>query len=460
MMSEQSHSAAFHARNRQSLLSGMEDNSVAVLFAAPQQIRNGDVHFPYRQDSHFAYLTGFAEPCAAAVLVKQDGVDSYQLYCQPRDEERELWDGERAGTERAVSVYGADTACDIAQFAAQIASTLKHCRRLYLSGRDEQSLNVSLSEHFGHIKNPPEIMSVDFLLDELRLIKSAEEIKWIRQATRITREGFDRILATLRPGMYEYEIEAELMRAYRSRNATWAYPHIVAGGERALVLHYNRNDQLLKDGDLLLIDSGAEYLNYASDVSRTYPVSGRYTPAQKRVYEIVLQAQRAAIDCSVPGCSWLEPHQCAVRVLIDGLRDIGIINQSTDDSIESGSYRRYFPHRTSHWLGMDVHDVGDYRVDQSWRELEAGMVFTVEPGLYLPVSTDIPEQYRGIGIRIEDDILVRARKQAQILSDGIASEPDEIEYAMRHSAGADATSAKTSATASARLTSGLTAAPG
>ena len=426
-------SAKFHLRNRRNLLSAMEDNSAAVLFAAPMRLRNGDVHFPYRQDSHFAYLTGFPEANAAAVFLRQGSDRHYALYCQERNPERELWDGEIIGHERAASEYGTDAVYHINDFPKHVAELVQGCDKVYLSSRDEQDLNVGLSERLAHLDKPPERMSIDFILDEMRLIKSGDELKLMRQAARITRQGFERVMAELRPGMNECEVEATLMAAYRGQGATWAYPNIVAGAERALVLHYTRNDQELREGDLLLIDSGAEYLNYASDVSRTLPVSGRYTEAQRRVYDIVLEAQRAAIDCVQPGRSWPEPHHRAVRVLVEGLRSLGIVQGSVDDCIESGAVRRYYPHRTSHWLGMDVHDVGDYRIEHSWRELEAGMVFTIEPGIYLPIAEDVPEAYRGIGIRTEDDVLVRSQDKAQILTADIPVSAEDIEHAMKHS---------------------------
>ena len=422
----------FHQNIRANLLSSMDNNSVAIVFASPLYLRNGDVYYDHRQDSNFYYLSGFPEPKSVLLLSKTDHGQHYTLFCQSRDAQRELWDGEIIGTSRAKQLWGADDALPISQFRKKLPEMLAGVRKLYICQNQESLLQRYLRDNAEDCQTWPEQAALNFLLDEMRLIKHSAEIKWMSQAAKITQQGFEEVMKTLEPNLFEYQVEAQLVGAYRNQNATPAYPNIVAGGTRALTLHYNQNNQRLKSGDLLLIDSGAEYQCYASDVSRTLPVNGQYSEAQKTIYTIVLTAQHAAIAESVIGNSWHDVHQRAVEVLTEGLLDIGLLSGNLEQNLEQETYKTFYPHRTSHWLGMDVHDVGEYRIDKHWRDLEVGMVFTIEPGLYIPDTPEIPEAYRGIGIRIEDDILIRNKNGPLILTKDIPSTISDIENYMRH----------------------------
>ncbi|MGQ0658529.1 MAG: Xaa-Pro aminopeptidase [Chromatiales bacterium] len=404
------------ARRRKRLMEIMGRHSIAIVPTATVRVRNRDVEFPYRPDSDFYYLTGFPEPQAMAVLIPHRAQGEYILFCRERDPERETWDGLRAGLEGACEDYGADDAFPISDMDDILPGLLENkVRVFYTMGQDPESDHrvvnwVSQVRGRGRagVRAPEEFVALGHVLHDMRLYKSKAELAVMRRAAQISVEAHRRAMRVCHPGMYEYQIEAELQHAFIHGGArATAYPPIVGGGANACILHYRDNAALLRDGDLLLIDAGAEYDNYASDVTRTFPVNGRFSPAQRAAYEIVLDAQRAAIDRAKPGNHWNEPHEAAVRVLTKGLIELGILKGRLNVLVKEEAYKPYYMHRTGHWLGMDVHDVGDYKVGGEWRVLEPGMTLTVEPGLYFRAGTrGLAKRWWNIGIRIEDDVLV------------------------------------------------------
>jgi Xaa-Pro aminopeptidase len=387
---------------------------VAVIPTAPERQRNRDSVYPYRFDSYFHYLTGFGEPEAVLVLVAGATPKSI-LFCREKSAEREVWDGFRYGPEAAREAFGFDEAHPIAMLDEMMTKLLADQPNLHFhlgadSAWDARAvgwLNAVRAEVRNGVTAPSAIRDVRVLLDEMRLIKSAEEITIMRRAAEISAAAHCRAMQQVRPGRHEYEIEAEILHEFRRHGAQApAYSSIVAGGANACVLHYVDNGDGLRDGDLLLIDAGCELDGYAADITRTFPVNGRYSAAQKDVYEMVLAAQAAAIGAVNIGARWDDPHQAAIKVLVQGMIDLGLCTGSVDGVLESGDYKRFYMHKTGHWLGMDVHDVGDYKKSGEWRKLEAGMVLTVEPGCYIRPGEGVPEHLWNIGIRIEDDVLV------------------------------------------------------
>jgi len=405
-------------RRRRQLMQMMGPGSVAILPAAPEVVRNRDVHYPYRPDSDFYYLTGFSEPEAIAVLIPGRRQAEYVLFCRERDEKRERWDGPRAGQEKAVQEFGADDSFPIADCEEILPGLLEECTRVFYAMGSNPDLDKRLADWVNQIRGkartgvhgPVEFIALDHYLHEMRLYKSAAEVQRMRQAAKITSAAHVRLMQTCRPGMHEYELEAEFIHECATRGARFqAYPSIVGGGGNACVLHYVDNRDELKDGDLVLVDAGCEYGYYASDITRTFPVNGRFNPAQRAIYELVLAAQEAAIAKVKPGNHWNDPHDAAVRVITKGLIDLGLLKGAPTHVIKEQAYAKFYMHRTGHWLGMDVHDVGDYKVDGAWRELEPGMTLTVEPGIYIPAGMrGVPKKFWNIGIRIEDDVLVTA----------------------------------------------------
>ena len=428
-------------QRRKELMDHMR-GGVAVVPTAPVRTRNRDVDYQFRPDSDFYYLTHFPEPDAVAVLVPGRPHGEYILFCRERNAEKEIWEGRRAGLEGARETYGAHDAFPIDDINEILPGLLENREKVFYSiGRYadfDSRLIAWVNEVRGKSRNgvhaPGEFVDLNHMLHEMRLLKRPEEIKLMRRAAKISGVAHRRAMQACRPGMMEYEVEAELLYEFKKGGAQFpAYPPIVGGGANSCILHYTENNAELKEGDLLLIDAGAEVDCYAADVTRTFPVNGRYSGEQRAVYEIVLAAQRAAIEAVQVGKHWNEPHDAAVRVLVQGLVDIGLLKGSVDALLEMGEYKRFYMHRTGHWLGMDVHDVGDYKVADVWRELEAGMVLTVEPGLYIGAATDAPERFRNIGVRIEDDVLV-TRDGREVLSDAPKA-VDEIEALMRDGAG-------------------------
>ena len=427
-----------YANRRRELMRLMRDGAIAILAAAPERRRNRDVFYPYRQDSDLLYLTGFPEPDAVAVLVPGREQGEFILFCRERDPQRELWDGDIVGQERAVSDYGADDAFPIDDIDEILPGLLEGRERVYCNmGRDPEFdkhlftwVNQVRDKVRSGARAPGEFLALEHLLHEMRLVKDRTELEVMRRAARASSEAHRRAMAAARPGLREYQVEAELLAVFRAHGGEPAYPPIVGGGGNACVLHYIRNDAPLGDGDLLLIDAGVELEGYASDITRTFPVNGRFSGEQRAVYELVLAAQAAAIDRVRVGCHWNEPHQAATGVLVDGLLELGLLAGSRDEALETESYRRFFPHRTGHWLGLDVHDVGDYRIDDQWRELEPGMVLTVEPGLYIAAgASDVDPRWWNIGVRIEDDVAV-TRGEPEVLSADAPKDLAEVEAAV------------------------------
>ncbi len=427
-----------YPRRRKQLMRMMGADSIAILPAAPVRLRNRDAEYPYRQDSDFYYLAGFPEPEAVAVLVPGRGHGEYLLFCRERDEEKEVWHGRRAGPEGAQQHYGADDAFPIDDIDDILPGLLENKERVfytmgYSPDFDQRIMgwvNRVRERARGGSRPPGEFVSLEHLLHDMRLYKSRAEIAVMREAGRIAAHAHRRAMQACRPGLMEYEVEAELLHEFRAKGAWTAYNPIVGGGANACILHYVENNAPLNDGDLLLIDAGAELDHYASDITRTFPVNGRFSTAQRAVYEIVLAAQEAAIAKSQPGRHWNEPHDAAVRVLTEGLVSLGLLKGKVKDLIRSGAYRRFYMHRTGHWMGMDVHDVGDYKVGDEWRVLEPGMVYTVEPGVYIPAgSKGVAKKWWNIGVRIEDDVLI-TRDGCVVLSAGAPKTVDEVEALM------------------------------
>ena len=416
----------------------MGRDSIAILPAAPVRLRNNDVEYPYRQDSDFQYLTGFNEPEAVAVLVPGRAQAEYILFVRERDPERETWDGRRAGPAGAKRDYGADDAFPVTDMDEILPGLLENRARVfYTMGAyadfDQRVVGWvnGLRTQARNGRHPPqEFVALDHLLHDMRLFKSRAEIEYLRTAAHIAARAHQRAMRFCRPGATEFQVMAELVHEFRRHNADTAYPPIVGGGANSCVLHYRENDQTLAAGDLLLIDAGCEFEYYASDITRTFPVSGRFTSEQRAVYEVVLEANRAAIAKVRPGNHWNEPHEAAVRVITQGLVKLGLLKGRVPTLIRSGAYRRYFMHRTGHWLGLDVHDVGDYKVGDEWRVFEPGMALTVEPGIYLPAGArGVPRRFRNIGIRIEDDVVV-TKRGAEVLTARAPKDADQIEALM------------------------------
>lgn len=426
------------SRRRRQLMQTMGEGAVAVLPAAPERRRSRDIFHPYRQDSDFWYLTGFPEPDAVMVLVPGRSQAEYILFCRERDAEREAWDGPRSGPDGACEHYGADDAFPITDIDEILPGLLEGSERIFHAMGRQPDFDRHVLEWVSHLREQGEggneaheIVALDHVLQDMRSYKSRVEVDCLRRAAEITVGAHRRAMRACRPGMVEYEIEAEILHEFRRHGLSAAYPSIVGGGGNACILHYIDNAQTLNDGDLLLIDAGCEYGLYASDVSRTFPVNGRFSRDQAALYELVLAAQEAALDTLKPGAGWNDAHAAVVATLTEGLVDLGILHGSVSELTESGAYRRFFMHRTGHWLGLDVHDVGEYRVDGHWRELEPGMVLTVEPGLYIPAgSEDVDPRWWDLGIRIEDDVLI-TRSGHEILSSGLPRTVAEVEAEMR-----------------------------
>ena len=426
-----------YAQRRARLLKSMR-HGIAIIPTAPEVARNADTHYDYRHDSNFYYLSGFAEPEAVLVLVAGDKPQSI-LFCREKDMEREIWDGHRFGPDAAREQFGFDAAYPVAQLDEKLAELMGNQPALfYPVGFDaawDQRIIRLRSAVQGKVRSgiraPDEIRDVRALLNELRLFKDRHELDIMRGAAAISTAAHRRAMRFSRPGQFEYQVEAELLHEFCSHGARHpAYTSIVAGGANACVLHYVGNSARLRDGDLLLIDAGCELGGYASDITRTFPVNGKFSAAQKDVYEIVLAAQAAAIAAAKPRKTWDAPHHAALRVLAQGFIDLKLCHGSVDAVLETESYRRFYMHRTGHWLGMDVHDVGDYKTGDEWRPLQAGMVLTVEPGCYIRPADDVPMALWNIGIRIEDDVLITA-KGNEVLTDAAPKTVADIEKLMK-----------------------------
>ena len=426
------------ARRRRQLMRMAGEEAILVLPAAPERIRSRDTHYPYRQDSDLWYLTGFPEPEAVLVLVPGRAHGEAILFCRERDPEREGWDGPRTGPEGAVDRFGLDDAYPVEDLDEILPGLLEGRSRVYYHfGRDTEFdlkligwLNRVRAQVRAGAQPPHEFLELGHLLDELRLFKSPAEVKLMQRAADISIKAHEAAMRLARPGMHEYMVQAEIERVFRIHDAVPAYGSIVGAGANACVLHYIANNAQAKDGDLVLVDAGAEYRNYASDITRTFPVNGRFTKEQRALHELVGAAHAAALAQARPGVPFEAGHEAAVRTLTEGLLRLGLLKGTLAKNLESGAYRRFYRHKTGHWLGLDVHDVGDYRIDGESRLLEPGMVFTIEPGLYIPADdTSVAAKWRGIGIRTEDDVLV-TRDGHRVLTAKLARSADEIEALM------------------------------
>lgn len=430
-----------YRRRRKKLMDLMGDESIGIIPTAPVYVRNRDVEFPFRPESNFYYLTGYPEPEAVAVLIPDRHHGEYVLFCRENDPVMETWNGRRAGIEGACEIYGADDAFPIEDLDEILPGLIEDRERIFYTMGNDPAFDQRVVGWVNKVRKrvrsgvsaPDEFISPDHFLHEMRLYKSRSEITTMRRAARISAKAHKRAMRVCRPGMTEYQIEAELKYVFMQEGAREpAYPPIVGGGENSCILHYTENRDKLNDGDLLLVDAGCEFGGYASDISRTFPVNGVFTSAQREIYDLVLEAQEAAIDQVKPGNHWDDPHQAAVEVLTRGLLDLGILKGRVKTLLREESYKKFYMHRTGHWLGMDVHDVGDYKVEGEWRTFEPGMVLTVEPGLYFAAgSKGLAKKWWNIGIRIEDDVLV-TRNGNDILSKDAPKTPEEIENLMGH----------------------------
>jgi Xaa-Pro aminopeptidase len=428
-----------YARRRKALMAQMEPNSIAILPAAAVAIRNRDVEHVYRQDSDFQYLSGFPEPEAVIALIPGREHGEYVLFCRERNPERELWDGLRAGQEGAISDFGADDAFPITDIDEILPGLIEGRDRVYSAMGSHAEFDRHLMEWINAIRAkakmgaqpPKEFVALDHLLHDMRLYKSAAELKVMREAAAISCRAHIRAMQACRAGLREYSLEAELEYEFRKGGARMpAYGSIVAAGRNGCILHYQENAALLKDGDLVLIDAGCEIDCYASDITRTFPVSGRFSPEQRAIYELVLKSQEAAFAAIGPDKHWNQAHEATVRVITAGLVELGLLQGEVDELIASEAYRAFYMHRAGHWLGLDVHDVGEYKVGGEWRVLEPGMTLTVEPGIYIsPDNQTVAKKWRGIGVRIEDDVVV-TRQGCEILTGGVPKTVDEIEALM------------------------------
>lgn len=428
-----------YPKRRRQLMQLMSPNSIAIIPSAPVTVRNRDVEHPFRQDSDFYYLSGFAEEHAVLVLIPGREHGEYVLFCQEKIKEQEIWTGRRVGPEAAPQVLGCDDAFPISDIDDILPGLIEGKDRIYASLGVSPEFDRQLMQWVNHIKaqvrngaTPPhEFSALDHLLHDIRLIKSPAEVALMQRACDISAEAHTRAMQMVKPGMYEYELDAELMRTFMAAGSRWpAYPSIVGTGENACILHYTHNNAEIKDGDLILIDAGCELDYYASDITRTFPANGKFTAPQRQLYQLVLDANYAAIAQVKAGNHWNQPHEAAVRVLTEGLVKLGLLQGDVDELIEALAFRQFYMHKTGHWLGMDVHDVGEYRIDGEWRILEEGMVMTIEPGLYIAPDDDtVDAQWRGIGIRIEDDVVV-TKTGCQVLTSKVVKDIDAIEALM------------------------------
>lgn len=417
----------------------MEPDSIALLCAAPQSTRSNDTEYLYRQNSDFYYLTGFVEHDAVLALIPGREQGEVVLFCQEKDKTRELWTGILTGPEQAITQLQIDDAFPIGDIDDILPGLIEGRQRVYYSMGKDPRFDQRVMDWVKIIRGkarqgahpPGEFLVLDHLLNEMRLIKSPMEIKLMEKAGAISAQAHKRAMAVCRPGLHEYHLEAELLHEFvRSGSRAPAYNNIVAGGRNACILHYVENNAVLRDGDLVLIDAGCEYEYYAADITRTFPVNGRFSKEQKALYEIVLNAQLQAIKAIKPGAAWDEPHNVTVRIITEGLVSLGLLKGNVQELIAKDAYKAFYMHRAGHWLGIDVHDVGDYKIDDKWRLMEPGMVTTIEPGIYVaPDNMDVDKKWRGIGIRIEDDVLV-TRTGHRILSEGAPKTVEEIESFM------------------------------
>ena len=426
---------------RDRLAEEMGPHSIAIIATSPVAMRNRDADYKFRADSSFFYLTGFAEPEAVAIIETFESIDegyTYSLFCRERDREMEIWHGYRAGVDGAVEDYDADEAYAIDLLDEEIIEKLLNKQKLFYRMGQQADFDARVAKWIAEANGesrkgtsaPAQVIQLDRILDEMRLHKSTQEIELMQIASTISAQAHTRAMQAVKPGMMEYALEAELNYIFGQNGCVPSYNSIVGGGENGCILHYVENDKVLKDGDLVLIDAACEYQLYASDITRTFPVNGKFSSEQKALYDVVLKAQLAAIDAVRIGNSYKEPHRIAVRILVQGLLDLGLMQGNIEQIIESESFHQFYMHGTGHWLGMDVHDVGSYKIEGEWRAYEEGMTVTVEPGLYIaPDDETVDEKWRGIGIRIEDDVVV-TKDGPRVLTAAVVKTVEEIEALM------------------------------
>ncbi len=427
------------ARRRKQLMGLMEPNSIAIVPAAPERTRSRDTEYHYRQDSDFLYLSGFEEPQAVLVLIPGREHGEYVLFVRERNREREIWDGYRAGPEGACSEFEADDAFPIDDIDDILPGLLEGKQRVYYAmGKDGEFdkhvmdwVNTIRAKVRSGATPPGEFLDLSHFLNDMRLFKSAAELRVMKEAGEISARAHVRAMKACKPGAMEYQLEAEILHEFHTNGARFpAYNSIVGGGKNGCILHYIENSAPLKNGDLVLIDAGCELDYYAADITRTFPVNGKFSPEQKALYEICLQAQLAAIAVAKPGNHWNDPHEATVRVITEGLVKLGLLEGDVSELIKNEAYKEFYMHRAGHWLGMDVHDVGDYKVGGEWRVLEPGMVMTVEPGIYVaPDNERVAKKWRGIGIRIEDDVVI-TKEGNDVLTKDVPKTVAEIEALM------------------------------
>lgn len=426
---------------RDRLAEEMGPHSIAIIATSPVAMRNRDADYKFRADSSFFYLTGFAEPEAVAIIETFESIDegyTYSLFCRERDREMEIWHGYRAGVDGAVEDYDADEAYAIDLLDEEIVEKLLNKQKLFYRMGQQADFDARVAKWIAEANGesrkgtsaPAQVIQLDRILDEMRLHKSTQEIELMQIASTISAQAHTRAMQAVKPGMMEYALEAELNYIFGQNGCVPSYNSIVGGGANGCILHYVENDKVLKDGDLVLIDAACEYQLYASDITRTFPVNGKFSPEQKALYDVVLKAQLAAIDAVRIGNSYKEPHRIAVRILVQGLLDLGLMQGDIEQIIESESFHQFYMHGTGHWLGMDVHDVGSYKIEGEWRAYEEGMAVTVEPGLYIaPDDETVDAKWRGIGIRIEDDVVV-TKNGPRVLTAAVVKTVEEIEALM------------------------------
>ncbi len=425
-------------KRRKNLMQEMGSESIAILPTAGEQVRNRDVLYPFRPDSNFLYLTGFWEPEAVLVLIPGRKHGEYVLFCREKDETQEVWHGRRHGQEGVLEHFGVDDSFPIDDIDDILPGLMENKTRVFYTMGIHTDFDQRLMGWVNQLKKkvrmginaPGEFVALDHPLHEMRLFKSDYEIRMMKKAANISALAHKRLMQSVKIGLYEYQLEAEFIHECMYNGCRdSAYPSIVGGGENGCILHYTENNKNLNDGDLVLVDAGGEYQGYAADITRTYPVNGKFSAEQKALYELVLDAQYAAIEMIYPGSHWNAPHTAAVKVITKGLVRLGLLKGRVDKLIKDNAYKAFYMHRTGHWLGLDVHDVGDYKVGSEWRMLEAGMVLTVEPGIYTGDNRKIPKKWRNIGIRIEDDVRV-TRTGYEILTTKAAKTVEEIEAIM------------------------------
>tara|TARA_Y100001935_G_scaffold255579_1_gene269656 strand:- start:3757 stop:5073 length:1317 start_codon:yes stop_codon:yes gene_type:complete len=431
-------------KRRKQLMQMMGENSIAILPTANEQMRNRDVHFPFRPDSDFFYLSGFSEPNAVLVLIPNRPNGEFILFCNEKDPAKEQWDGNRYGLEGAISHFEADDAFPYSDLDDILPRLLEQRQKVFYAMGSNTEFDQKISSWLHQIRGksragistPIEFFALDHFLHDMRLYKSRAEVSQMRKAAKISAAAHIKIMQTCSPGMKESDLAAHFQFNCQLSGANQlAYPSIVGGGNNSCVLHYTENNAELEDGQLVLIDAGCELDCYASDITRTFPINGKFNKEQRLLYQVCLDAQIEAIDKVRKGNSWNDPHDAAVRTISKGLRKLGLLKGNLKDLIKNESYKQFFMHGTGHWIGMDVHDVGDYKIDGHWRELEPGMVLTIEPGIYIPIGMKgIHKKWQGIGIRIEDDVLV-TKGEPDVLTRNAPKTIDSIENLMNRKNG-------------------------